>query len=253
MPTLLNTSITNGNGASLQSMASPIRGTASAVLPQSTNPLARGCVDKAKEIHASIYSTSMNYKETVLAAYFNPAATFADPLVSVTGLHAVAQQYKFMTLFAAVSARINSVTWAHNQSTATSTQYSFSHPSDEVVVIDALIVFTLLPWLPPALVNIPIRTVSTFTFDSAGRVASHEDVWSIRDLIASMLGGLVGIVYDAFRTWNGTVSSWVIEYLVWFLAFARVSLLGAPKRTFSGLFMNRRDGTAKVGGTSTYY
>ncbi|KAJ3253769.1 hypothetical protein HDU77_004369 [Chytriomyces hyalinus] len=252
MPTLLNTAFSNGTGASLQSMASPIRGTASAVLPQSTNPLARGCVDKAKEIHASIYSTSGHYKETVLAAYFNPAATFSDPLVSVKGLHAVTQQYKFMTLFAAVSGHINSVTWAHNQSTATSTQHSFSHASDEAVVIDALIVFTLLPCLPPALVNVPIRTVSTFIFDSAGRVVSHEDVWSIRDLIASMLGGLVGIVYDAFRTWNGTVSSWMIEYLVWFITFVRVSLLGAPKRTFSGIFMNRRDGTAKVGGNRAY-
>ncbi|ORY52294.1 hypothetical protein BCR33DRAFT_733050 [Rhizoclosmatium globosum] len=176
----------------------PLRSTASQA--SASNPLARSCVEKAKEIHASVYSTwkhfklrqqstSREHKASVISAYYAPRSTFNDPLVSVQGLHAVTQQLMFIALFPAVKSRISHVSWTHLGTGEPEPGLSESGCRTELVVIDAVVTFTLVPFLPQYLSNITLRILTHLTFDASGRVISHEDVWSFSEALGSAFNG----------------------------------------------------------------
>ncbi|KAJ3130640.1 hypothetical protein HK100_007798 [Physocladia obscura] len=209
------------------------------------NPLSRSCVDKAKEIHASIYSTNQSHKAAILGAYYAPRATFNDPLVSVAGIHAITQQYMFLTLLPKVRITTRTVTWAH-LGDATTAAHSVAAAAAttsasrlEVVVVDAVVVFTLLPLLPAGLADVAMRIVTTLRFDATGRVISHEDLWSFRELLGGLGGGnFFGKLLDTVRFANGYVSTFAIEHILWLRDSFGSSFLRKPKRTFSGGGLN---------------
>ncbi|KAI9351190.1 hypothetical protein BDR26DRAFT_850629 [Obelidium mucronatum] len=198
------------------------------------NPLTRSCVEKAKEIHASIFSTNVVHKESVLNAYYTPRVEFSDPLVSVKGVHAVTQQYKFLTLFPAISTRLISVSWAHLEDTNSSD----SGCRNEIVVIDSHVLFTIVPFLPLNLGSLRLRIQTILRFDQDGRVVCHEDTWSFRELIGSALGGRVGVFVDVFRRWNGYISTILIENVLGVVHGVKGKSMESPKRTFSGIGLN---------------
>ncbi len=75
--------------------------------------------------------------------------------------------------------------------------------SKDQVSIDALCTFYFL-WLP-----FPIRILSRFEFGQDARIIKHEDIWSMRDLIASIW--ILGWFYELFRNSLGGLSSWWME------------------------------------------
>ncbi|KAJ3059670.1 hypothetical protein HDU98_004361 [Podochytrium sp. JEL0797] len=178
------------------------------------NPLSRSCVDKAKEIHASIFSTNKEHKEAIIQNYYAVRCTFVDPLVSVTGTESVKQQYLFMTLFPKVTFRILNTTWTHLNNTTTTSHSIDITSTNELVIIDSLVTFTLLPYLPSRLVDIPLRIATHLKFNADGKVASHEDVWSVREFVGAFGFGCVGLVGEWVRRVNGCVSTPVIRGLV---------------------------------------
>ncbi|KAJ3294562.1 hypothetical protein HDU79_010764 [Rhizoclosmatium sp. JEL0117] len=226
--------------------ATPLRSTASQA--SASNPLARSCVEKAKEIHASVYSTSREHKASVISAYYAPRSTFNDPLVSVQGLHAVTQQLMFIALFPAVKSRISHVSWTHLGTGEPEPELSESGCRTELVVIDAVVTFTLVPFLPQYLSNITLRILTHLTFDASGRVISHEDVWSFSEALGSAFNGSVIHLVDAFRKTNGYVSTILIEYLIAIVDGFQAKVLGNVKRNFSNLGLDR---TALMGKEKT--
>ncbi|KAI8614414.1 hypothetical protein BC830DRAFT_387182 [Chytriomyces sp. MP71] len=80
-----------------------------------------------------------------------------------------------------------------------------------------------------------MRVTSHFKFDASGRLVVHEDVWSLRELVAYTAGGALGVLYDALRDVNGRVSAFAMDHVLWMVGGARKTLFGVPKRTFSGI------------------
>ncbi|KAJ3377082.1 hypothetical protein HDU84_009103, partial [Entophlyctis sp. JEL0112] len=158
--------------------------------------------------------SSRVHKLAVLNTYYAPRAVFSDPIVAVTGTHAITQQYLFLSLFPRVRSSIVRTTWCHlgepldialldsekisiNDQDRLST---CSNSRNETVVIDAFVIFTLLPLAFPAfLADVPMRIVSVFKFDSSGRIILHEDLWSIRELLGGFGGGILGVILNALR------------------------------------------------------
>jgi hypothetical protein len=140
------------------------------------------------------HSTNAEHKRSVIQAYYTPATTFDDPLVSVRGLPEITSQFLFLTLFSSIDNQINSIT--------TTPSYG---DHGQLVTVDSSLVFTIIPWV----FKIPVRTVTHLHFDGQGRVIKHEDIWSLREVAGSVVG--VGWMYEMLRRVNGYVSSVVIE------------------------------------------
>ncbi|KAJ3417125.1 hypothetical protein HDV05_006984 [Chytridiales sp. JEL 0842] len=158
-------------------------------------------LDRAKEIHASVYSNNTEHKSRIVGAYYTPMTTFDDPLVSVQGLKEITSQFMFLTLFPKIETNINSITATPSYG-----------DSGQLVTIDANMIFTVMPFF-----RIPVRSVTHLWFDRQGGVIKHEDLWSFREVLSSVTG--FGWMYDKWRRLNGYVtsmlSSKVFEGLDW--------------------------------------
>ncbi|KAI8852988.1 hypothetical protein BC829DRAFT_383474 [Chytridium lagenaria] len=176
--------------------------------------------DKAKEIHAALFSTSPDHKRRTIELHYSPLCTFDDPLVSVQGHRAILSQFMFLTLFPTLRSRIDLIHVHHDLISNTF-----------LVVIESRLSFSILPW---NLLSVPIRCFTRLKFgcvddheeeplvkkrrgsitggkeEAKWLVLSHEDVWSIRDTIAEFL--FTGWIYETWRKWNGSVSSAVLEW-----------------------------------------
>ncbi|KAJ3165291.1 hypothetical protein HK101_000270 [Irineochytrium annulatum] len=147
-------------------------------------------IHRAKEIHASLFSNKPTHKRRAIETHYRSDATFNDPLVSVQGTAAIISQFMFLTVLPDITTRIDSI---------------LTSASGDLVTIDALITFTVIPYIAV----LPIRCLTRFEFDEEGKVCSHDDLWSVRELYANM--SLTGWMYELFRTVNGVVSSFVLE------------------------------------------
>ncbi|KAI9331826.1 hypothetical protein DFJ73DRAFT_799736 [Zopfochytrium polystomum] len=175
-------------------------------------------IAKAKSIHASIFSTNRAHKLAILDALYSPSASFDDPLVAARGVREVEAQYLFLTLFPDIAVRSLVVAAGSGggggggfQSDAAAALIKSAAAATDVVVIDAVVAFTVVP---PRLWAVELRVLSRFEFSPVdGRLVRHEDVWSLRDLLAGLW--LVGWVYEAWRRAVG-----------WFTAAILLVLLG---------------------------
>ncbi|KAH6581690.1 hypothetical protein BASA60_002277 [Batrachochytrium salamandrivorans] len=158
--------------------------------------------DLAKEIHASLYCGNSEYQRAALNAHYSRDACFDNPLVSVIGVPAILAQFRIFTwlphLHVAVSSVYETISSRPGRSTTT-----------DAVVIDAWVTITIVP----GFIKFPVRIISMVEFNEHDRICSHEDVWSARDMLATLPAGL-GWVYDAVRTLNGALSSVWIEAVV---------------------------------------
>ncbi|KAL2918447.1 hypothetical protein HK105_201848 [Polyrhizophydium stewartii] len=185
----------------------------------------RSLRDLAKEIHASLYCSNPDYQRAAIDAHYRHDAAFEDPLVSVTGTPSIIAQFLFLTWFPAMQVEVSSVY-------ETFTSLPGRTDLVDVIVVDSWVTFTLVP----GLVKLPIRFISKFEFDEHQRVYRHEDIWSVRDVLANLPIGL-GWVYGVFRKINGAVSSVAINAIAGLQSRSRqpsASLSGASVPSVSG-------------------
>ncbi|KAJ1344018.1 hypothetical protein BSLG_001158 [Batrachochytrium salamandrivorans] len=88
-----------------------------------------------------------------------------------------------------------------------------SHRSGRSTTTDAVVIDAWAITIVPGFIKFPVRIISMVEFNEHDRICSHEDVWSARDMLATLPAGL-GWVYDAVRTLNGALSSVWIEAVV---------------------------------------
>ncbi|KAJ1338799.1 hypothetical protein BSLG_006436 [Batrachochytrium salamandrivorans] len=147
-------------------------------------------------------SGNSEYQRAALNAHYSRDACFDNPLVSVIGVPAILAQFRIFTwlphLHVAVSSVYETISSRPGRSTTT-----------DAVVIDAWVTITIVP----GFIKFPVRIISMVEFNEHDRICSHEDVWSARDMLATLPAGL-GWVYDAVRTLNGALSSVWIEAVV---------------------------------------
>ncbi|KAJ3215048.1 hypothetical protein HDU67_000937 [Dinochytrium kinnereticum] len=175
--------------------------------------------ERSKEIHAALFSTSPQHKRHTIETHYAPQATFNDPLVSVQGLAPILSQFMFLTVFPKITSRLNLIQSHHDDISDT-----------YLITLDSHITFTVIPYL----LSIPVRCFTRLKYacsdddepvglrHGAWMVIAHEDVWSLKDLIADFL--YTGWIYETVRKWNGAVSSAVLEW-----AFNRWDPVG-PRR-----------------------
>ena len=131
------------------------------------------------------------YQRNAIRTHYSTKAVFDDPLVTAKGWRAIEAQFKFLTFCTCIQ-----VSQMKLLECTTTTQ--------DTLQMDAIVTFTFFfGWL-----SLPLRIISNFQFGQDGRIVHHEDVWSIRDLLASIW--IVGWIYQGFRGVLGWLATLMI-------------------------------------------
>ena len=122
---------------------------------------------------------------------------FKDPLVIAEGHDNIFLQFELL------SALVTDMTTEFSAVTVSS---SSSFASKQFVVIDAVVSYHF-----PLSQRVPLRSTTMFVFNDKQKIVSHEDMWSVSDLIQNI--PIIGWIYgDTGRKINALVSNQLYSF-----------------------------------------
>ncbi|CAG8560517.1 4046_t:CDS:2 [Paraglomus occultum] len=134
--------------------------------------------DIALEVYAALYS-KYGDKVGVVKKYYDSSAVFQDPLAIAEGHENIYLQFELLSsLVTDVTAQFLAVTVSPRRYMA----------AKQLVVIDAILSYHF-----PLSQKLSLRSTTVFIFDDERKIISHEDVWSVSDLIKNI--PIIGWIY----------------------------------------------------------
>jgi hypothetical protein len=134
--------------------------------------------DIALEVYAALYS-KYGDKVGVVKKFYDSSAVFQDPLVIAEGHENIYLQFELLSsLVTDVTAQFLAVTVSPRRYMA----------AKQLVVIDAILSYHF-----PLSQKLSLRSTTVFVFDDERKIISHEDVWSVSDIIKNI--PIIGWIY----------------------------------------------------------